>query len=252
MAPVWQGADNGLFSTAGKDDNSYQVSVTLDNVSTAITIHVNKLAPVIKVADKNGKELKSNSDVSSNFEAAILVSDLNGMAASSIRVLIDNLEVKSTDVKVSALDASAQSYRVDYKTSTPLAAGAHTLTIIARDQFGRESTVSISELNVHAAASAVLHGNYPNPARFDHGQTTTIKYTLTADADIVIRFYDLAGRQVLAKSYASGSSGGSTGDNYATFDGVNAFGQILSNGVYHYFITANGKSLAHGILAVND
>ena len=92
--------------------------------------------------------------------------------------------------------------------------------------------------------------NYPNPFKPAQNQTTTIKYTLTADTDMKIMIYDITGKQQFSTLCTAGSEGGRAGANYVVFDGKNAFGTTLGNGVYYYFLINAGKVIGKGQIAI--
>lgn len=73
-----------------------------------------------------------------------------------------------------------------------------------------------------------LFGGEPNP--FD--ENTTLRFRLDEDAVVLLRIFDSQGRLVrtlLARSMAAG-------DHRVTWDGKNAKGQAVPNGVYHYLM----------------
>jgi flagellar hook assembly protein FlgD len=73
--------------------------------------------------------------------------------------------------------------------------------------------------------------NFPNP----YATTTQFAFELTAAAAISIDVYTLCGRRVVTISEESFSSG----YNYINWDGRDAYGELLANGVYLYRLTAD-------------
>jgi|TARA_B100000959_G_scaffold98020_3_gene103739 hypothetical protein len=73
--------------------------------------------------------------------------------------------------------------------------------------------------------------NFPNP----YATTTQFAFELTAAAAISIDVYTLGGRRVVTISEESFSSG----YNYINWDGRDAYGELLANGVYLYRLTAD-------------
>ncbi|MBI4050968.1 MAG: hypothetical protein HY400_00525 [Elusimicrobia bacterium] len=110
------------------------------------------------------------------------------------------------------------------------------------DSSARQLTATVqgfSVFNVIASVtpSQTLSGvtNFPNP--FAAGkETTRIRYVLTQDSKVTIRFYTLLGDLVRVLEFEPGSSGG-TGipvgyTNEVTWDGKNGGGQTVANGMY--------------------
>lgn len=77
--------------------------------------------------------------------------------------------------------------------------------------------------------TAVLHGNYPNP----FNPSTLISYSAPADAAVVLRVYDLLGRQVLQLTTEAAA-----GQNQVQFDATG-----LSSGAYLYRLKSDSWSL---------
>jgi len=92
--------------------------------------------------------------------------------------------------------------------------------------------------------------NFPNPFNPDR-ETTLIRYTLTANADIVINLYNISGQKILSIRCASGTQGGSIGINNVPWIGRNVFESRVPNGVYLcQIMTRDGKTLATTKIAV--
>ena len=73
--------------------------------------------------------------------------------------------------------------------------------------------------------------NYPNP----FNPTTNIAYNVPADANVSVRVFDMLGREVA--TLASGFH--STGSYITTWNATNAFGQVMSSGIYMYRLEAS-------------
>lgn len=84
--------------------------------------------------------------------------------------------------------------------------------------------------------------------------TTTIKYTLSKDANIKIFVYNLRGERVWEWTAPSGGSGGQAGVNEIVWDGMTAFKSKVSFGVYIVSVVATDggqvKELAKTKIAV--
>ena len=100
-------------------------------------------------------------------------------------------------------------------------------------------------LSVMSARFEEYVHNYPNPFRAG-SQETRICYFLTRNAGVSIRIYDLAGSLVWTKEIAAGAPGG-TGSpegimHEIAWDGRNARGEIVRNGVYLCKLEAGSQS----------
>jgi hypothetical protein len=75
-----------------------------------------------------------------------------------------------------------------------------------------------------------LFQNYPNP----FNPTTHINYQMPSDSYVVLKLYDLLGREVvtLVDEFRK------AGRYAATWDGTNSSGNRISSGVYFYRLTA--------------
>jgi hypothetical protein len=76
--------------------------------------------------------------------------------------------------------------------------------------------------------------NYPNP----FNPETTISYSLKTTADIELSVYNLRGQRVA--TLAQGRE--TAGDHSVVWNGTDANGHSVGNGVYFYRLSANGKS----------
>jgi hypothetical protein len=91
--------------------------------------------------------------------------------------------------------------------------------------------------------------NFPNP--FDPEKApTTIKFTLSKDAPIVLNIYNINGERIWQRTFTPGSAGGKAGENQVLWDGYTEFSQLVPNGVYVFQIASGGETLATGKIAV--
>lgn len=89
-----------------------------------------------------------------------------------------------------------------------------------------------------------LQQNYPNPFNL----STTIEYTVAEPCDIQIKIYNLFGREVhvLVNEYKL------AGKFSVTWDGKNAEGNELANGIYFYKLTAGKQSFSKKMLYIQS
>ena len=74
--------------------------------------------------------------------------------------------------------------------------------------------------------------NFPNP----YATKTQFAFELTASATVSIDVYTLGGRRVIAITEEEPFS---SGYNYINWDGRDAYGETLANGVYIYRLKAD-------------
>lgn len=113
------------------------------------------------------------------------------------------------------------------------------LTVTA-ERVGAMSIVRVASSHAKAPQTIVheqvaptgfeLAQNYPNP----FNPSTTISYTLPADASVSLRVYDMLGREVATIVNATQNAGRFT----ATWDGLDNTRQAVSSGVYLYRLEA--------------
>jgi len=78
--------------------------------------------------------------------------------------------------------------------------------------------------------------NTPNPFNPGTG-TTSIKYTLSKDADIILYIYNIRGERVWQKIISAGSPGGRVGLNEVVWNGLTDFNSVAGFGVYILMVT---------------
>jgi len=79
-----------------------------------------------------------------------------------------------------------------------------------------------------------LHQNYPNP----FNPTTVIRYDLPEASEVVLKIYDVMGREVRTLVNARQSAGYQS----AAWDGRNEQGQVVGSGVYVYQLQAGDRA----------
>lgn len=106
----------------------------------------------------------------------------------------------------------------------------------ARGIYRREFTTEVDDLAVNVPSEFNLFHNYPNP----FNPTTTIRYQIPKRASVLIKVYDLLGREVTTIINEEKSSG----EYQVEFNGND-----LPSGVYFYVLTAqseNGNNFKQG------
>ena len=67
--------------------------------------------------------------------------------------------------------------------------------------------------------------------------TTSIKYSLSKDANIIIYIYNIRGERIWQQTMPAGAPGGVAGANAVVWDGITAFKAIVPEGVYIVDVT---------------
>ena len=125
--------------------------------------------------------------------------------------------------------ADALGYHAD-TLETNTTAGGNT----ALDFLLHKSSTNVAEPRAGAPLAFALHANYPNP--FNPG--TMITYDVPHAAHIMLKVYDMLGREVRTLADAFQEAGRKT----VQWDGRDHAGQILPSGVYVCRLTAGGFS----------
>jgi hypothetical protein len=95
--------------------------------------------------------------------------------------------------------------------------------------FRTSTTVAVAEPRANAIPAAfALEQNYPNPFFRNTKGSTTIKYALPRASEVVLKVYDLSGREVATLAHGRKSAGYYD----ATWEGKDGKGHALPSGVY--------------------
>lgn len=258
LSYVFENADNGVFSVAGKEDGAYTVKATLNTKSPLTAeaiINLNINAPVITVVNDLNETIVNGAILPSLPKLSISVADASGINT-DVKIFIDGIQVKASEIQASSASVSGvKSYTVAYAAAEKLSVGTHTLKITAQDILKKPAELTISGLKVYAGVSVTgTPLNYPNPVKPLIDLKTTIKYTLAADHDVDVKIIilDVTGKQVYTQLCAAGSEGGRVGINKVEYDCKDTAGNVLGNGVYHYLLINEGQVIGRGQIAVLD
>jgi len=131
--------------------------------------------------------------------------------------------------------------------------GTYSLKVEATDGEGNITTSEATNLLVEANQSLKLESqplNFPNPFTSPGPGTTMIAYKLSKSADITLTIHDIMGNQVFKRNFPARAPGGSAGYNEVPWNGTDADGSTVGNGIYVYLIIGEGKVLGRGKLTV--
>jgi hypothetical protein len=180
--------------------------------------------------------------VSPNSTLHLRISDENGInltgeVGHGITLVTDQDFQKETDLTGSfEYDLGSHQEGTLIYQLPGLSEGDHLLTVKAWDNANNSS---VKELSLRVSAQAGLEltdvMNYPNP----FSQSTSFYYRLSQSADKVeIKIFTEAGRLIKHIPFASARAG----YNFSTdWNGKDQVGDEVSNGIYIYKITAEGR-----------
>jgi hypothetical protein len=84
--------------------------------------------------------------------------------------------------------------------------------------------------------------NYPNPFRAG-SEATRIAYVMDKEGPVGVTIFDVTGERVYEKQYARGEPGTGAGPQEVTWDGRNAKGEVVRNGIYVCQLEAAGQTV---------
>jgi hypothetical protein len=116
-----------------------------------------------------------------------------------------------------------------------LGLGDHTISVAASDNMGNRSSRNLQFEIVSSAEFTIRNvANYPNPFQSGDGEGTDIMFQLPVAAAVTIDIFTVGGRRIRRISDVVGT----TGANEVYWNGLDAEGDELANGVYLYRIHA--------------
>lgn len=193
--------------------------------------------PVIEISIE-GQELFHNPYVPRQPNISILAEDQNGVrfTPDGLEVCIDENEI-SFD-RFTLADSLANGNHISARFRPNIEPGEHTLEVKICDAAGNQASRAI-DFTVSAELKLIDYGNYPNPFK----DRTTFIYELTQRVDkFKINIYTVSGRLVISlrKSdiFTTGWDMNASGYHEITWDGLDANGNFVANGVYFYKIIA--------------
>ena len=137
--------------------------------------------------------------------------------------------------------------------------GEYTIKLVVDDKAGTSSTQTVL-VNLQNSGTVTKEAEpqtglplayaLPNPFIRTATAEITFNYTLSANFNTKIYLFDLSGNLIWQNSYNAGEDGGKAGQNNPSWNGLDAAGASVTNGVYLYQIIADQKPLARGKLVI--
>ncbi|HOU16399.1 MAG TPA: C25 family cysteine peptidase [Candidatus Marinimicrobia bacterium] len=185
-----------------------------------------------------GQQFFQNSYVSDRPSISIIGEDDNGVRfdAEGIKVIIDNNEVALENLHAPDTVSSGHYFSVQFRPT--FTHGNHSMEVTLKDAAGNSTTESVGFI-VAEELKLIDYGNYPNPFR----NRTTFIYELTQRVNsLKIKIYTTSGRLVRVLDsenvFESGLDLNEGGYHEVVWDGLDADGNFVANGIYFYKISA--------------
>jgi hypothetical protein len=235
---------------------SYSYQMTVPGHGWLLDLGTDNDAPVVYDFQLSGG---NTANAALNTVISFKVRDIrSGVASESLRVLLNGAEVLVSGAIQAGYTGSVSCdygvYTYCLRPSGPLSPQlSYILSVEAADGApSANKATAVFAFNTAGGESAslkVLKKALSVPTVFDpREQDTEIVYTLSKDADIELRIYDISGTLVWSRSYPSGEEGGKEGINKILWDGHNDYSSVLSNGVYMFYILDAGSRTGAKVL----
>ncbi len=156
----------------------------------------------------------------------MLISEKNGREVGS-------KEITETTV-------ATQSFTVSMPITTPLEKGYYRAVVTVKDTGDRERVVTSNRVEYKAGFSMENLIVGPTPYNSNKGKLV-LEYQLTQAADVKVYVVAIDGERQWEIQCVSGQDGGKAGFNRIEWDGKNAFGEDLANGMYVVYAEAKGN-----------
>ena len=178
---------------------------------------------------------------------ALLEEPQEGVISWNIRFRQGEFTVLSQSESV----ATQSSSTIDFQPDQPLSPGVYSVDIQAENATNQLGTETLDiEVEGGLKIKQLLCGPLPWGA---DSATLSIDYQLSADANVEIRIYDIAGELQKKLDLMQGEEGGKRGFNQLSWNGINDYNESIRNGPYVLYLVAEnetGKAMAKTKLLV--
>ena len=148
------------------------------------------------------------------------------------------LSIQSSHITAKTVATAIKALTISYPMEEELSDGAHTFTFSARSagalgaaaSSGYRATVTVKSGPASIVGEPLVFPSPYSPTK--HMSGLEIQYTLTADTDIDIYLFSIAGAMIQKISCMAGTEGGSAGLNKVKWDGKIMGDKIIGNGIY--------------------
>ncbi|MFC1596180.1 FlgD immunoglobulin-like domain containing protein [Candidatus Margulisiibacteriota bacterium] len=239
-------SDSGILNIS--EDRTSEICFTTEYLSYfAVMLMSNDLQPplVTITSPQNGDILGTTPRLTAQ------ISDSSRINTQNMLLIIDNgTTINIPDASFTPTNITGNKGVFEYDLSSGLLNnGKHNLKLIISDRLGNTASANL-EIWTDTGFRLRKVLNMPNP--FNYGnERTKFTYQLSAPAArVTIMIFDTNGSKIAELNNVSGAEG----FNEVYWDGLNKWGEQLSNGVYLYIIEAKSiagrQVMARGKLAV--
>ncbi len=221
-----------------QEDDGEHISAKVELPGTyALLSHTDFQPPSITVTVENqgfidGDYISDTPTISARIE------DANGIDPRSENIILtkNGERIPQDEYTISKSPVNSNTLLITYSPTDALEAGEYRIRLQAHDANGNEGDAGI---NAKVAGGFQIKNiaNFPNPFRpgTGSGKGTDFAYYLTEGADkVTLKIYTLTGKLITTIDTLDAS----TSYNEYHFDGLDADGDPLANGVYIYKFTA--------------
>jgi hypothetical protein len=229
------GRVNVYFWNDQTDGNGFRHQLPVGGTARPI---VDQAGPRIDIGFAGAEDFRSGGIVGANAVLRIVIHDslagvnITGEIGHKITVAIDGRHDDKIDLTdLFNYDAGSYTRGTILYPLTNLAEGRHTVEIKAWDNLNNSNTAT-ADFTIQPQDRLILREvlNYPNPFR----GRTTFTFELNLAAEIRIKVFTLSGRLIRSLEELNAARG----FNMVEWDGRDADGDELANGVYLYKIIA--------------
>lgn len=198
-------------------------------------------------------KINSNIDISSN---SLKIFANEGGAPDAKRTFAFDLGgIKTSAVGAISISDLSKPFSFSVPKEQKLVEGKNEIKFYVENTSGQATyeiaTVVVVEGPVQVIGEIIT---YPSPFFPPKDRTTTIQYTLSADANIDLFFFSPTGEIIKKIMSTAGTNGGAAGVNKITWDGKKASGATVGNAIYSGALVDHdqGKVLKKFKLPISD
>lgn len=254
------GSINDGSAYMGANGSLYGGADSAGSRSVARVVHVDTTPPTISDLTVSGRKRFAGDIISSRPVIQVRITDdpLGGIGRIEVW-LNDELKYVGTSSNwKSSSPAETGIYSADtgvakFDETGQLDPGTYEINIKAWDTSANLAQETLGPLYVKDNFEVVGPiVNYPNPFRPLKGETASIAYTLTKDAQITLYIHDIRGTVLWKRTYEPFEEGGKAGYNEITWNGKSDFGEVVGNGIYIIKLAHANKIARSGKVTVLD
>ncbi len=202
----------------------------------AVEVHPSddRVGPELELAAMDAAgEVRADDYLPSTPTFSVVFRDSSGIDAGSVRLVLTGPGDEISDGLDSdrVADRKEESTTLRFTWSVRLKDGRYQLTVSGTDQLGNGPAQKSMAFQVSSDLAIERVLNVPNPA----AGATNFTYILSRPAEVVIRIYTVSGRLIRNLEGVPGRAG----YNQVRWNGRDADGHLLANGVYLYTVTAD-------------